>query len=493
MPELLSLNLDLPTFAEIKAEKSLRFPGQGGANTPFTIFPTMNDWQHAITNALPGGASEPSSDPAKSSLVMSAVRWVSNTLPEAPTEVMKPGEDDDEIIKNHRLARIIQRPNPYTDEPTLWKSFAYSWVINGNAYWVKFRNGFGQVVELWNEPFFSIRPRWVNDKKGRYIPASESQSNPGIGRDDSPKRFINYYEVDRDGEQFRLEPEDVVHFKDGEDPHNRRLGLSFIGSILREIFGDSAAAEFAGGLLAGNGVPPFVLSIDDKVGQLTQEDIDGIKARLVRQINSRGAREPLVTQFARVEKMGMTAAEIDLTASRFMGEARFSAVTGIPVECLNLGLGNEHSTYNNVIEAEKVGTRRYLVPLWWAIDMALTRQLLPDFDQDEDHYVEHDTSEVAALQEDENELWARAGKAYQDQVIKRSEARSLIGLDSEEGDEVYLVKAGTETVTLEQEEEMREEPDPLSPEGQQLALVPPAERKLLTGAPQKIKALYSSQ
>ena len=163
-------------------------------------------------------------------------------------------------------------------------------------------------------------------------------------------------------------------------------------------------------------------------------------------------------QFAKVEKMGMTAEEIDLTASRFMGEARFSAVMGIPVECLNLGLGNQHSTYNNVSEAEKVATRRYLVPLWWAIDRALTRQLLPDFDKDEEHFVEHDTSEVAALQEDENEKWARAGLAYQNQIIKRSEARAMLDLDSEDGDEVYLVKAGTETVTLEQEVELRENP-----------------------------------
>lgn len=475
------------------AVKALRFPDQGGANTPFTIFPTMNDWQHAILNALPGEASVPTSDPTKSSLVMAGVRWVSNTLPEAVVEVMKPGDDDDEIIKNHKLSKLVRRPNPYTDEPTLWKAFAYSWLISGNAYWLKYRNDFGQVVELWNEPYFTIRPRWVNDKKGRYIPAEESKSIKGIGRDDAPNRFINYYEVDRDGECYRLEPEDVIHFKDGEDPYNRRLGLSFIQTILREIYGDSAAADYAGGLLAANGVPPFVLSIDDKVGQLDEDSIRGIKAGLMRQLNTRGAREPLVTQFARVEKMGMTAEEIDLRTSRYLSEERFSAVTGIPLEVLNLGAGNEHSTYNNVSEAEKTATRRYLVPLWWAIDQALTRQLLPEFDQDEDHYVEHDTSEVAALQEDENALWARVGKAYQDQFITRAEARCMVDLEAEEGDEVYLVKAGTETVTLEQEQEMRENPEPESPEGQNLALVPKPEQKLLQGAPKIVKGMYSSQ
>lgn len=467
----------MPTFVErlSAAIKALRFPLNGSANTPYTIFPTMQDWQHAITNALPGSATAPTSDPAQSSLVMSAVRWVSTTLPEAPVEVMEPGEEGPEIIENHKLPELIRKPNPYTDEPTLWKAFAYSWVISGNAYWIKFRNQFNQVVELWNEPYTSIRPRWVNDKKGTYIPAEKSTSNPGIGRNDSPNLFINYYEVDRDGGQYRIEPEDVVHFKDGEDPNNRRLGLSFIGTILREIFGDSAAADYAGGLLAANGIPPFVLSIDDKIGQLTQEDINGIKDRLVQQIRSNGGREPLVTQFARVEKMGMTADEIDLTASRFMGEARFAAVIGIPVECLNLGLGNEHSTYNNVTEAEKAGTRRYLVPLWWAIDQAITRQLLPEFDQDESHYVEHDTTEVAALQPDENAESLRVVGEYQGGVITRAEARTQRGrdVDPQGRDDVYFVKPGTETVTLEQEQELRDNPPEAQPSGQFPAPVQP--------------------
>lgn len=452
----------------------------------------MNDWQRAITNALPGSASEPSADPTKSSLVMAGIRWLGNTLPEPPIEVMKPGADDDEVIDNHPLSKLMRRPNPYTSGSTLWKAFAYSWIISGNVYLIKFRK-FERVTQLWYEPHWTIRPRWVNDQKGRYIPASESQSSPGVFRNDNPNAFINYYEVERNGEKVRIEVDDVIHFRDGIDPYNTRLGLSGIQTILREIYGDSAAAEYAGGLLAANGVPPFVLSINDKLGQLTEEDIIGIKSRLMAQLNTKGAREPLVTQFATVEKMGMTADEIDLRTSRYLSEERFAAVTGIPLEVLNLGAGNEHSTYNNVSEAEKTATRRYLVPLWWHRDEELTVQLLPEFDNDESHYVESDTSEVAALQEDENAKWARIGKAYQDQWITRAEARTLADFDAEEGDDVYLVRGGTETVTLEQEQEKRENPDPISPEGQNLALVPKPEQKLLMGASKKIKGMYSAQ
>jgi hypothetical protein len=175
-----------------------------------------------------------------------------------------------------------------------------------------------------------------------------------------------------------------------------------------------------------------------------------------------------------------------------LSEERFAAVTGIPLEVLNLGAGNEHSTFNNVTEAEKTATRRYLVPLWWHRDEELTVQLLPEFDQDESHYVESDTSEVAALQEDENELWARIGAAYQNQIIMRSEARTMLDLDAEDGDDVYLVKAGTETVTLEQEIELRENPpEPQIPEQGQFPAPVDAQKKLL--APAKgIHALSSA-
>jgi len=66
---------------------------------------------------------------------------------------------------------------------------------------------------------------------------------------------------------------------------------------------------------------------------------------------------------------------------------------------------------------------------------------LPDFDQDASHFLEFDLSEVGALQENQDSVWARVGKAYQDGVIKRSEARTALDYeaDPDGADDVYFI------------------------------------------------------
>src|SRR5262249_55830470 len=188
------------------------------------------------------------------------------------------------------------------------------------------------------------------------------------------------YEVDREGQKYRIEVRDVIHFRDGIDPNNPRCGHSGIATILREICSDSEAADFSKRLLGNGGIPPYVLSIDDKIGELKQEDIEQVKASVRRQVAKGGIGEPLVVAYARAEKLGFNPDEMDLRVARYLSEERFAAVVGIPLEVMHLGAGNENKIYNNVSEARKDAAQSYLVPLWWHIDEELTVQALPDFD-----------------------------------------------------------------------------------------------------------------
>jgi hypothetical protein len=118
-------------------------------------------------------------------------------------------------------------------------------------------------------------------------------------------------------------------------------------------------------------------------------------------------------------------------------------------------------------EADRRAVSSYLVPLWWHMAQELTVQLLPDFDTDSSHFIEFDTSEVAALQEDENTKVERIAKLYEGGIIRRAEARTEMNYEADPNgaDDVYFVRSGSETVTIEQEEEMRmqalEPPAPL--------------------------------
>jgi HK97 family phage portal protein len=469
----------------------------------------MNHWQDAIIRALSPG-NQPSDDPHLSSLVAAGYTWLGSTLPEPDLQVKKEflrkrggKKQDDNVIERHPIYPLLKRPNPQTSGSNLWRAFARSWIIDGNAYWLKFRKESGVVVQIRNEPHENVKARWVNDQNGEYLDASRSMSVPAISRNDSPTAFINYYELRRDNRRYRVEPEDIVHFRDGEDPTNRRYGLSRLKTILREIYGDSAVASYAANLLGGNGVIPFVVGIDDKDGVLSQEDLDNIKAKLNEQTTGKNAGQGLVLSArASFSRTGLTPQEMDLRSTRYMAQEVFSAVTGIPAIVLNFGSGMERSIWNNMSEADRRAIDSYLQPLWWHIAQELTVQLLPDFDQDASHFLEFDLSEVGALQEDENAKVERIAKLYESGIIRRAEARTEMNYeaDPDGADDVYFVRSGSETLTIEQEEEMRvnalEPPEPqMLPQGQepQLALVKGRHSGLLKGAPETIKQLYSAK
>lgn len=482
MPANSILGLDLPTFREIRAAKSVPFD-QSVAQGPQVIFSTMNDWQNFILRSL-SPQSQPSDDPHLSALVAAGITWLANTLPEPDLLVKKNFQRkrggkkrDDDVIERHPFYQLMDEPNPEDTGSDLWKSFAYSWIIKGNVFFLKIRNDFGGVIRLYYEPHFKVKARWVNDKQGRYIPLAESQSHISVPRSDSPTLKINYYELSRDGGSFRVEPADIIHFKDGVDPCNERYGISRIQTILREIYQDSAVASYAADLLGGFGVVPFIAGVEDKEGLYTQADLDNLKAKIIAQTTGANRGTPVVLNARHTfTRTSLTPQEMDLRSTRSMAQDIFSAVTGIPAIVLNFSSGMERSIYNNMSEADRRAVTSYLQPIWWHRDQVLTRRLLRDIDPDESHFIESDLSEVGALQEDQNSIVERVVAMYQGQVIMRSEARKELNFEVDEGgaDDVYLVKAGTETVSLEQEGVQRETsieatqnpPDPVLPEGQ---------------------------
>lgn len=440
------------------AVKALRHPQYVGSYPVWTTWP---QWNPTFTQKNP--------DPSASSLVMAGVRWLGNRLPEAPITVQqaKAGDDESEIVPKHEMLKLFKRANPFMSASTLWKAFGFSWIIKGDVYFLKWRNDNGQVQQLWYEPHWNVKPRWVNDNQGSYI----------RGRNDDPNAFITYYEVMREGEPQRVEIDDVIHFRDGIDPRNTRCGLSAVGTVLREILSDSQIADFSSKLLGNSGVPPYVLSIDSTIGNLKQEDIERVKDSLMRQTSGNRAGQPIVVANATVHKLGYNPEELDLRVSRYLGEERFCAVTGIPAVCLELGSGSEHAIYNNVSEAEERATNSYLVPLWWHIDEELTVQLLPDFDTNPDRFVEHDLSEVAALQEDETGKHTRVGLDFQNGLITRAQGLLQLDMPADTNeqrtglDDVFYIKSGASFISAagppapvepEKEDETETNPDLLA-------------------------------
>lgn len=386
--------------------------------------------------------------PSQSSLVLSAVRWVGNTLPEAPPRVKEPTDKDgnSEWINGHALENILRYPNAYYAGDALWTAFAYDWVINGNVYWLKSRDATGALAALYWEPQWNVRP--VTEARGAQF--------AGI---------VDSYEVKRGNLWIPIEKKDVVHHKDGLDPHDPRLGLSFIGSILRELYGDQEAARFAARLAGGGGVPPWVMTIDPSITGFTLKDAEELSEHLHDRTTGGNKGKPAVVFGGRAERLGFTPSEMDVKMLRRLPEERFCAVIGLPPEVLQLGAGKDHSIYNNMQQAVESAYDSYLIPLHRRIAAQLNLHLLPEFEGEASgRYVAHDLSKVRALAEDEDALHKRWLLALQGGGVTVNEYRSKVGLAEAEDGDVYFVPSKVRVVKvgeLDAEPEMPEPTDPL--------------------------------
>ncbi|MEN3331464.1 MAG: hypothetical protein V7641_829 [Blastocatellia bacterium] len=351
-------------------------------------------------------------DVTRNSIVMSAVRWVGNTLPESPLTVVTNRKGKDEVVPNHPLVQLFKRPNPYHSGSTLLKCFALSWVTDGNAFFLKRRNGAGKPVELYYLPHWMVRPRW-----------------PGDG-----SQFISYYEYFVDGIPQRFEPSEIVHIADGMNPLTRR-GMSPMRSLFREIFSDNEAANFSAALLVNSGVPPYIVTSKDGA----DIDAESLKEAIKRQTSGDNRGEPIVASGGiEVKQLSFNPESLNLKAARMINEERVSAVLGIPAIVLGLGAGLQRSTFANFKEAREAAYESYVVPLLRHFEEELTLQLLPDFTSDGTMRVSHDLSQVRVLQEDQTALYQRLTIGVKGGWIKRSEARAAVGLPVTPDDEVYI-------------------------------------------------------
>lgn len=360
-------------------------------------------------------------DLRESSIVMAGVQWVGRNLNSARPQVITLDADQKEIeIADHPVTRLLKRPNQYYALGTLTRGIAYSWIIYATAYIRKVRNSLGEVVELWWEPFETTRPAW--DRQGGMEP-------------------ITHYEVNRDGIWYPVPKEDMIVLRDGFDMETR-CGINATSALLRDYYTDKQAAGFTALLLKHGLVPPIVVGLGDKDTPYTGSLVD-FKENLMRKMSGNNAGEPLVVDGpVSVAKLGFDYSSVGLRDLRQVPQQAFCSAMGISPTSLYFDTSRKESTFANVEQFLKHDYRSYIVPLHDYIADELTWSLLPDFDSDPSHRVSWDYSQVAIMQPDQAAMIESAVKAFEKNVLKRSEAREMIGYKWTDEDDVYANELG---------------------------------------------------
>jgi HK97 family phage portal protein len=346
----------------------------------------------------------------KNSAVAACVGFIARTFPEAPIQICRHGGLDGDNVDGHPLASLLEAPNGDYSGPLLWMATLLSWTVSGNAYWVKLRGGggAGRVMGLYYVPHFQIAPQWPTD-------GSE---------------YISHYLYQVDGRQVRLPREDVVHFRNGLDPSNYRLGLSPLASVLREVVTDNEASTYAASILRNMGVPGIVITPKNDDAVLLDGDAEAIKRKFMARFTGDERGKPLVMSVPLdLHFPGFSPSDLMLDKVRDIPEERICAVLGIPPSVVGLGAGLDNLTYNNLEQARRIAYENNIIPTQRLFAAELTSQLLPDFESDSDElYVRFDNRQVHCLQDDLGDLYTRVGTAFEQGLITRDEARAMIGV-----------------------------------------------------------------
>lgn len=400
------------TGSGLQALGSFMFPGLGiegwgGSYAGGWLSVAPRDFPYENVNAY------------NSSVVMACVNAIVAGFKQAPPRVFKANDEGVKTaLPNHRLMRLLKRPNPYYSRAKLLGATLSSYLIRGNGYIYREKadEGLGATRALYFIPDFMIEPK-------RPIDGSA---------------YVSHYEYNVNGVTYRLRPDQVIHFRFELDPYNTLKGRSPLQPVLSTIFADEEADRFTSALLRNTAIPGTMIIPDTEKVKVKPAEAEAIKENFKRKFGGDLRGETMVLSFAaKVEQLGFNPEQLQMKDARRLPEERVSAQYRIAASFAGLGAGLDRSTYSNYEQAEKKSYETGIMPLWEEFAEEITTALSPEFFAADDRYgLEFDTSGVKALSENADSVATRTSKIWTLGGMDRAEYRAANGLAVDEARDV---------------------------------------------------------
>ncbi len=360
-------------------------------------------------------------DGTSSDVLMTPVRWLQRAMVQAPMVVV---DDDGAADPGNALQDLLDNPNEFYSMRHLLDATTFDLVVGGNAYWIPTQNLNDRTFELWHAQNHTMTPKWPDDGSV----------------------FISHYEYKpQGGGVIRLEPDEVIHFRNGFDPENDRLGLSPLRGLLREIWTDNEAAAFTAALLRNGGVPGLVISPRAQEDSIEPEEAEAIEARIESKVTRENRGKILVmSTHTRLEQFGFSPQQMDLSPLRDMSEERVTAALGVPAAVVGFGSGLASTKVGATMrELRQLAWWNGVIPLQSIIAAEVHRSLGEEFGA---AGVSFDRSDVEALSESEDAIAARVTRLVNAGILTRGEAKEELALETTTGDDVYLLSVAIQEV-----------------------------------------------
>lgn len=353
------------------------------------------------------------------SLVAICLFRLATDFPQAPLRVYRVSQGDRyDPQPRHALTRVLARPNEYMSGSQLWWWTTYVKNVHGNAYWRKIRAGdaeTGNVIELW--PMSPTRCWPVREKGSR--------------------NFIDYYcykHGPSKSDEEAIPIANVVHHKTGLDDRDHRLGMSRLRKVLTEVATDEQVSRMMIRLLNNSGIPGVaVFTTPDS--QMDAAGAQAVKESIATAFTGDKLGSPAVFSGSvkDAKQFGFDPKSLDLAPLSGLSETRICGIFGIPPQVAGTRVGLSASTFSNYQQAYESYMDLTILPQWQEAADTINMQLLPDFTGATDEVAQFDTSEVRALQEDEDAKAKRIAMLWQADMLTLEQALSELGYDLPQG------------------------------------------------------------
>jgi phage portal protein BeeE len=169
-----------------------------------------------------------------------------------------------------------------------------------------------------------------------------------------------------------LLPEEVAHYAPIPDPAARFRGMSWLGPVIQEIMGDSAATAHKLRFFENGATPNLIVKLDPAIKQEQFESW----TTLFDEKYGGGAENAYKTMYlgggADATVVGADLKQLEFKVTQGAGETRIAAAAGVPPVIVGLSEGLQAATYSNYGQARRRFADGTMRPLWREAAAALS-------------------------------------------------------------------------------------------------------------------------
>ena len=355
----------------------------------------------------------------KNAIVYRCVNEISKGASAVPI-LLKNG---DEIVEQHPLIELLNRPNPLQSYSEFFNSLFGYVLLSGNAYILKVGSEQGTPKEL-----HQLRPdRMIIKGSGNAIPDRYEYMLNG--------RVQKTYMVDQVNGYS-----EVKHLKLW-NPLDDYYGLSPMSAAAVEVDQFNMSSKHNVNLLQ-NGARPsgaVIFKPQDDAGfavNLTESQRQQLLTDLNNRFSGSGnaGRPMLLEGDFDWKEMGLTPKDMDFHKLKNMAATDIALCFGVPSQLVGVP---DAQTYANVSEARLALYEETIIPHLRKIQSDLNEWLVPLYD--DRLKLEFDIDSIPALSERKRKTYENVTSAVREGIMTRNEARQSIGLSPVEGaDGLYI-------------------------------------------------------